>query len=45
MKAKIYYGIIIAVCALGVLSLAALLLYTVILQKDCSIISYIAKGR
>ena len=45
MKDKVYNSIVIALCVLGVLSVLALLLYTVSLYGDSSITSYIAKGR
>ena len=45
MSRKLYEGILIAVTALGVLSIIALLIYTVHLYGNVSIISYIANGR
>lgn len=45
MNKKLYEGILIAVTALGVLSIIVLLIYTVTLYGNVSIISYIANGR
>ncbi len=45
MNRRLYEGILIAVTALGVLSIIALLIYTVVLYGNVSIISYIANGR
>ena len=42
MKNKVFYGILTAVCVVGVISVIALVVYTYALYKDCSIISYIA---
>ncbi len=42
MKDKIFYGILIAVRVVGVISVIALVAYTYSLYSDCSIISYIA---
>lgn len=42
MKDKTFYGIITTVCIVGVISVIALVVYTYMLYKDCSIISYIA---
>lgn len=42
MKDKLFCGILITVCALGLISVIALTAYTYVLCKDCSIISYIA---
>ena len=42
MKNKVFYGILTAVCVVGVISVIALVAYTYALYKDCSIISYIA---
>lgn len=42
MKDKLFYGLFIAVCVLGIISVAALAVYTYMLYRDCSIISYIA---
>ncbi len=42
MKNKIFYGLLAAVCVLGIISVIALVAYTYGLYKDCSIISYIA---
>lgn len=45
MNRKLYEGILIAVTAIGVLSIIVLLIYTVTLYGNVSIISYIANGR
>lgn len=45
MNRRLYEGILIAVTVLGILSVAALVIYTAILYRDVSIISYIANGR
>lgn len=42
MKDKLFYGLFIAVCVLGIISVIALTAYTCALHEDCSIISYIA---
>lgn len=42
MKNKVFYGLLTAVCVLGIISVIALVAYTYRLYKDCSIISYIA---
>lgn len=44
MKDKLFYGIMIAVCVVGVLSILALAAYTYYLYNNASIISYIANG-
>lgn len=45
MNEKLFYGIITAVCILGVLSVIALTAYTFHLYHNASIISYIASRR
>ncbi|MBQ7835342.1 MAG: hypothetical protein IJ385_06120 [Ruminiclostridium sp.] len=45
MSEKLFKGIVIALLVLGMISIIAITVYTFILQKDCSIISYIANGR
>lgn len=42
MKDKVFYGILTAVCIVGIISVIALVAYTYALYEDCSIISYIA---
>lgn len=42
MSDKVFYRLLAVICALGALSVTALVVYTVLLYKDCSIISYIA---
>ena len=42
MKDKVFYGILTAVCIVGIISVIALVAYPYALYKDCSIISYIA---
>ena len=42
MSKKTFNYIIAAVTALGIISVIALAVYTYLLYKDCSIISYIA---
>lgn len=44
MKDKLFYGIMIAVCIIGILSVIALTAYTYYLYDNASIISYIANG-
>ena len=45
MKDKTFHRLLTAVILLGSLSTIALLLWSIHLQKICSIISYIANGR
>lgn len=45
MSRKLYAGILIAVTVIGILSTIALMIYTVELYGNVSIISYIANGR
>lgn len=45
MNEKLFRNIVIILLILGIISIIALTVYTFILQKDCSIISYIANGR
>lgn len=42
MSEKLYNRLLLTMCIIGVLSVIALTVYTYILYKDCSIISYIA---
>lgn len=45
MKDKLFDRLLAVILILGCVSVAALLVYTVILQRDASMISYIANGR
>lgn len=45
MNEKLFRGIILTLLILGILSVIALTVYTILLQQNCSIISYIANGR
>ena len=45
MSDKLFTILLIAIVCAGVVSLTALIVYTAVLQKDASIISYIASGR
>lgn len=45
MNEKTFHKLLIAVLTAGVISVIALLIYTAILRRDCSIITYIANGR
>lgn len=45
MKDKTFNRLLAAVLILGTLSVIALLVYTELLRRDVSIISYIANGR
>ena len=45
MSDKLFTILMIAVVCAGVISLTSLIIYTAVLQKDASIISYIASGR
>lgn len=45
MSDKIFHRILTVVVVIGILSVAALICYTVYLYDNCSIISYIANGR
>ena len=45
MKDKTFSKLLAAVIILGSLSIIALLVYTELLRRDVSIISYIANGR
>ena len=45
MKDKTFDRLLTAVMILGIISVIALLIYTELLRRDVSIISYIANGR
>ena len=45
MRDKTFYRLLVAVLIAGILSVAVLVLVTVFLAKDCSILSYIANRR
>lgn len=45
MKNKTFYKVLAAVTAVGCISTIALVIWTAVLYKDCSIISFIANGR
>lgn len=45
MKDKLFDRLLAVILILGCVSVVALLVYTVILQRDASMISYIANGR
>lgn len=45
MSEKLFRCIFIALFAIGLISVIALVCYTVYLYNNCSIISYIANGR
>lgn len=45
MKDKTFDRLLAAVMILGIISVIALLIYTELLRRDVSIISYIANGR
>lgn len=42
MSEKKYYMILLLITVLGLASLTALLIFSYVLYKDCSIISYVA---
>ena len=45
MKDKTFDRLLAAVMILGIISVIAMLIYTELLRRDVSIISYIANGR
>lgn len=45
MKDKLFDRLLAVILILGCVSVIVLLVYTVILQRDASMISYIANGR
>lgn len=45
MREQTFRRLLFAVTLLGVISTVALILYTVYLHQNCSIISFIANGR
>lgn len=45
MKDKTFDRLLAAVMILGIISVIALLIYTELLRRDVSIVSYIANGR
>lgn len=42
MNDKLFYRLMTIITVLGIVSVAALVIITWLLQKDCSVISYIA---
>ena len=42
MNDKLFYRLVTIITVLGIVSVAALVIITWLLQKDCSVISYIA---